>query len=152
MRTQTEMLQDIVIKYRAASQPWPATSHAMAQWAIDNQLWAPKPSAFVDQCADQLSRAMREEYITDAQGRRVRAKHAASVTQDGAQLVLWADMRTATHQHMSLALQQRRHQIVGDCRQLKMDVDSYNDNRLPVQPIQIIFDFTYDLEELALAA
>lgn len=72
-------------------------------------------------------------------------------TQDGAQLVLWADMRTATHQHMSLALQQRRHQIVGDCRQLKMDVDSYNDNRLPVQPIQVIFDFTYDLEELALA-
>ena len=43
-------------------------------------------------------------------------------------------------------------QIVGDCRQLKMDVDSYNDNRLPVQPIQMIFDFTYDLEELALAA
>lgn len=152
MRTQTEMLQDIVIKYRAASQPWPATTHAMAQWAIDNQLWAPKPSAFVDQCADQLSRAMREEYITDAQGRRVRAKHAATVTQGGAQLVLWADMRTAPHQHMSLAFQQRRHQIVGDCRQLKMDVDSYNDNRLPVQPIQMIFDFTFDLEELALAA
>ncbi|MCW2313608.1 hypothetical protein [Rhodoferax antarcticus] len=53
---------------------------------------------------------------------------------------------------MSLAFQQRRHQIVGDCRQLKMDVDSYNDNRLPVQPIQMIFDFTFDLEELALAA
>jgi len=80
------------------------------------------------------------------------AKHAATVTQDGAQLVLWADMRTAPHQHMSLAFQQRRHQIVGDCRQLKMDVDSYNDNRLPVQPIQMIFDFTFDLEELALAA
>ena len=152
MRTQAEMLQDIVIKYRAASQPWPATTHAMAQWAIDNQLWAPKPSAFVDQCADQLSRAMREEYITDAQGRRVRAKHAATVTQNGEQLVLWADMRTAPHPHMSLAFQQRRHQIVGDCRQLKMDVDSYNDNRLPVQPIQMIFDFTFDLEELALAA
>ena len=122
MRTQSEMLQDIVAKYQAANQPWPATTREMAQWAIEHQLWAPKPSAFVDQCADQLSRAMREEYITDAQGRRVRAKHAATVTQDGAQLVLWADMRTATHQHMSLALQQRRHQIVGDCRQLKMDL------------------------------
>jgi len=32
MRTQSEMLQDIVIKYRAARQPWPATTHAMAQW------------------------------------------------------------------------------------------------------------------------
>jgi len=97
-------------------------------------------------------RAPCARYITDAQGRRVRAKHVATVTQDGAQLVLWADMRTAPHKHMSLAFQQRRHQIVGDCRQLKMDVDSYNDNRLPVQPIQMIFDFTFDLEELALAA
>ncbi|MHB0917109.1 MAG: hypothetical protein ACYC1G_05000 [Thiobacillus sp.] len=152
MRTQSEMLQDIVLKYQAANQPWPATTHDMAQWAINNGLWKPKPSAIVDQCADQLSRAMREEYITDAQGRRVRAKHAATITQNGAQLVLWADMRTAPHQHMSMAFQQRRHQIVGDCRQLKMDVDSYNDNRLPEQPIQMIFDFTYDLEELALAA
>ena len=40
--------------------------------------------------------------------------------------------------------QQRRHQIVGDCRQLKMDVDSYNQNRTPDQPIQMIFDFTYE--------
>ena len=152
MRTQSEMLQDIVVKYQEADQPWPATTREMAQWAIDQRLWAPKPSAFIDQCADQLSRAMREEYITDAQGRRVRAKHAATVTQDGAQFVLWADMRSAPHQHMSLAFQQRRHQIVGDCRQLKMDVDSYNDNRKPINTIQMIFDFTYDLEELALAA
>ena len=95
---------------------------------------------------------MREEYIPDAHGRRVRAKHAATVTQGGEQMVLWADMSTAPHQHMQMAFQQRRHQIVGDSRQLKEDEDSDNDNRVPEQPIQIIFDFTYDLEELALAA
>jgi hypothetical protein len=153
MRTQSELLQDIVRKYQAANQPWPATTRDMAQWAIKNRLWAPKPSAIVDQCADQLARAMREEYITDAQGRRVRAKHAASqLGKGGEQMVLWADIRTALHQHMAMAFQQRRHQIVGDCRQLKMDVDSYNQNRTPEQPIQMVFDFTYDLEELALAA
>lgn len=153
MRTQSEMLQDIVRKYRAANQPWPATTRDMAQWAIENKLWAPKPSAIVDQCADQLSRAMREEYITDAQGRRVRAKHAAAQPgKGGEQMVLWADIRTAPHQHMAMAFQQRRHQIVGDCRQLKMDVDSYNQNRTPERPIQMVFDFTYDLEELELAA
>lgn len=153
MRTQSEMLQEIVRKYQAANQPWPATTRDMAQWAITNKLWTPKPSAIVDQCADQLARAMREEYITDDQGRRVRAKHAASLPgKGGEQMVLWADIRTAPHQHMAMAFQQRRHQIVGDCRQLKMDVDSYNQNRTPDQPIQMIFDFTYDLEELALAA
>ena len=139
MRTQSELLQDIVRKYQAANQPWPATTRDMAQWAIENQLWAPKPSAIVDQCADQLARAMREEYITDAQGRRVRAKHAASQPgKGGEQMVLWADIRTAPHQHMAMAFQQRRHQIVGDCRQLKMDVDSYNQNRTPEQPIQTL--------------
>lgn len=152
MRTQAEMLQDIVRQYQTANQPWPATTRDMAQWAIANRLWAPKPSAIIDQCADQLSRAMREEYLTDAQGRRVRAKHAATVTRGGEQFVLWEDVRTAPHEHMQMAFQQRRHQIVGDCRQLKMDVDSYNENRQPTQPIQMIFDFTYDLEELALAA
>lgn len=152
MRTTREMLQEIVRKYQAANQPWPATTRDMAHWAISNQLWKPKPSAIVDQCADQLSRAMREEYITDSNGRRVRAKHAATVTKGGEQLVLWADIRTAAHPHMQMAFQQRRHQIVGDCRQLKTDVDSYNDTRLPEQPIQMIFDFTHDLEELDLAA
>jgi hypothetical protein len=49
-----------------------------------------------------------------------------------------------------MAFQQRRQQIVGDCRQLKVDCDSYNENNIPAEPIQIIFDFTTDLEELEL--
>jgi hypothetical protein len=52
---------------------------------------------------------------------------------------------------MKLALQQRRVQILGDCKQLKADGDSYNENRKPVEPIQIVFDFTLDLEEMDLA-
>lgn len=152
MRTKSELLQDIVHKYRAADQPWPATAREMAQWAIQQKLWLPEPSAIVSQCADQLARAMRDEYITDSQGRRVRAKHAAFISEGGEQFVLWADIRTAPHKHMTIAFQQRRHQIVGDCRQLKVDLDSYNQNRTPDQPIQMIFDFTLDLEELLLAA
>ena len=49
---------------------------------------------------------------------------------------------------MATAFQQRRQQILGDCRQLKIDVDSYNENRWPDEPIQMIFDFTLDLAEL----
>ncbi len=30
MRTQSEMLQEIVRKYQAANQPWPATTREMA--------------------------------------------------------------------------------------------------------------------------
>ena len=48
---------------------------------------------------------------------------------------------------MESALQQRREQIVGDCRQLKYDVDYCNNNYFEDNPIQLIFDFTDDLEE-----
>ena len=110
---------------------------------------APQPSALIKQCAEELSRAMREDYITDRQGRRecglntarpwaVRANNCHS----------GQTVRTATREHMQVAFQQRRQQIVGDCRQLKVDVDSYNDNYNHGLPVQIIFDFTEDVEEL----
>jgi len=120
----------------------------MAAWAVHSGLWKPQPADVINQCAEQLSRAMREEYVVDPQGRSVRAKHAARIEQ----LVLWADIRTATAAHMEIAFKQRRQQILGDCRQLQFDVDSFNENRKPPKLIQIIFDFTRDLEEEALAS
>lgn len=141
-------MQRIVTRYIEAGQKWPATTHEMAIWAVANRLWAPQPSTIVDQCADHLARAMREEYITDPQGRAVRAKHAARVEVNGAQTTLWADIRTAPRNHMETAFRQRRGQILGECKQLKADVDSYNQNASPDNPIQMIFDFTYDLAEM----
>lgn len=49
---------------------------------------------------------------------------------------------------MSLAFSQRRQQIVGDCHQLKTDVDSFNENREPDRPIQMLLDFTEDVAEI----
>lgn len=151
VRTFTEQLQAIANKYGAAGMPWPATARQIAAWAIDQGLWRPHPTDLINQCAEQIARAMREEYIIDPQGRSVRAKHVARIEQDGEQLMLWADIRTAPRRHMEIAFQQRRHQIVGDCRQLKLDVDSYNQNMSGSDPIQMCFDFTLDLEELEMA-
>lgn len=91
---------------------------------------------------------MWEEYIIDPQGRSVRANHAARFAQDGEQLTLWADIRTADRLFMGIAFQQPRQQIVWDCWQLKLDVESYNDNANPGRPLQTCFDFTDDLREL----
>jgi len=111
------------------------------------KLWRAPPSTIIDECADQLARAMREEHIIDPQGRTVRAKHVARIEKNGKQLRLWDDIRRADRQHMEIAFQQRRQQVVGDCKQLKTDIDSYNENRSPAKPIQMIFDFTLDLKE-----
>lgn len=142
--TFTEQLQNIVRQYRDAGEDWPATTRQISAWGIRRKLWTPHPDSMVSQLAEQLSRAMREEYIVDDQGRTVRAKHAARVNQT----VLWADIRTAPREHMEIAFQQRRQQIVGDCRQLKTDVDSFNDNANSQRAIQMVFDFTDDLAEL----
>ena len=66
---------------------------------------------------------------------------------DGEQIPLWFDKSTGTREHVELGFQQRRQRIVGDCRQLKIDVDSYNDNYASGNPIQIILDFTDDVAE-----
>lgn len=145
-------MQQIVSKYRLAGEPWPAASKTIADWAIRLGLWELHEAAALAKCAEDISRAMREEYITDAKGRRVRIKHSATRNVHGRQMVLWDDMRTATPEHMRISFQQRRQQIVGDCRQLKTDVDGYNELYPENQPIQMVFDFNKDLAELEAAA
>ena len=148
----TVQLQRIVRAYRTAGNPWPTTARGIAAWAIGNDLWQPQRSALIGQCTEEISRAMREEYFTDPQGRRVRAKHSARMSgQDGEQGRFWDDIRTAPREHMRIAFQQRRRQIVGNCHQLKTDMDSFNENNTPLDPIQMKRDFTKDLEELEAA-
>jgi hypothetical protein len=101
---------------------------------------------------------MREEYYTDPQGRKVRTKHAARRVDDDLsepdadgpkiQKMLWHDIRTDDADHIIQALQQRRMQIVGDCKQLKNDGDSFNDNHPSGKKIQLIFNFEDDLAEM----
>jgi hypothetical protein len=150
--TYNEQMQNIIIDYQRSGEEWPASTRMIAAWAIRAGKWKPDTSSVINQCADRLGKAMREEYITDAQNRRVRAKHAARIGEFGEQQTLWADIRDAAPDHMRIAFQQRRRGIVGDCRQLKTDVDSYNDNNQFSDVIQLSLDFTYDVEEMALSA
>lgn len=100
--------------------------------------------------AKDIAQVFREEYRTDKQGRRYRAKHAVRNKKYNKTLSLWADLDdpNVPHQHFQKSFAQRRSQIVGDCFQLKTDADVYNDSRTPSEPIQLILDFTLDVEEL----
>jgi len=142
----TEQFQRLASRY--ISEHGRASPAEIAAWLVHNNRWRPEPSDMVRQCARLLARAMRQEYIIDPQGRKVRAKHAVTEHDSGSQTAFWDDIRTASREHMHIAFQQRREQIVGDCRQLKTDVDSYNDNQNAGSSLQMIFDFTDDLVEL----
>ena len=150
-RTKTEYLQELRNKYRKAGQQWPASAIMIAEWAMKEGLWEPQPRSLLRQCAREIADAFREEYYTDPQGRRVRRNHALkSDTQE--QLVLWVDIFDATPEQMQAAFQLRRHSIVGDCKHLKTDVDSYNENQNEGEPIQMLLDFTKDVLEIEAAA
>ena len=142
-----EQLQGLYRQYEKSGHMQPFTMHALAAWAYDNGLCQPQRSTIVNRLAEEFSRAMRAEYHVDSQGRRVRSKHVATYERNGKQYSFWADIRLASHDHMERSFQQRRQGIVGDCRQLKADVDSYNQNQNAGEVIQLVLDFTSDMEE-----
>ncbi len=151
MTTYVKQMQRIVDEYRLDGMPWPASAKAIADWAISNGRWEMPSAAIRRRCADDIASAMREEYMTDRKGRRVRLLHPAPITSEGQTEMVWDDIRTAPRDHMQISFQHRRKGIVGDCRQMKVDVDSYNDAHPEAEPIQIVFDFTMDLAELEAA-
>jgi hypothetical protein len=125
-------------------------AHQVAEWAYRNGLHKPNIKTVIDAIASDIAQVFREEYRTNENGQRYRAKHAVRSKSGNRTMSLWADMddSRAPREHFVRSFAQRRQQIVGDCFQLKMDVDVYNGKNSTSQPIQIPLDFTYDVEEL----
>ena len=124
--------------------------HDLASWAYHNGLHKPNVSQVIDLIARDISQVFREEYRTDVKGRRYRAKHAATEKRGDKTASLWADMddQNAPRAHFVKSFAQRRSQIVGDCYQLKTDVDVYNDKSPTQQPINLVLNFENDVAEL----
>ena len=126
--------------------------HEVAAWAYQNGLHKPSVRTVVDAIAADIAQVFREDYRTDAHGQRYRAMHAVRSKSGDKTLALWADMddERAPRAHFVKSFAQRRQQIVGDCFQLKTDVDVYNEKNSAEQPIQMHLDFSLDVEELQL--
>lgn len=151
-KTGSEQLREIAEMYRNSGEPWPASARQIAVWAINNGHYKVHRDKVIAKAAEEIAAAMREEYYTDPKGRRVRVLHASRVSRkldDGTSEhpMLWDDIRTAPHKFMERAFQLRRRQIVGECKQLKTDVDSYNDLHPDRPKIQLVLTFTEDVAE-----
>lgn len=145
-----EMMK-IVDAWKANGGRWPAPVSAIVDFAISRKLYNAH-ARIRRMCANDLTDAMREEYLKDTRGRPVRKLHAARVPDlddEGkrTQRTFWADIDTAPRDFMEIAFQQRREQVVGDCRQLSNDVEYYNSQHPGEEPIQMYFDFRDDVEE-----
>jgi len=147
MASYKENLQRIANQYIASTGNETFTTREIAEWAIDSGLWKPQPGKLISQCSEDIAKALREEFFTDPQGRRVRVKHVVTKRRNGQQTCLWTDIKTASREHMEMSLKQRRRQIVEDCIRLDIDKDSFNENYNIGAPIQITFNFTNDIAE-----
>lgn len=147
MATYTEQLQRIWKQYEEEHGRLAASARDVVIWGVSNGLISLAHRDPYDQLAEDMSRALREQYSTDAKGRRYRVNHAVRVYKNGVQVTFWAMMDFAARSHMEKAFTQRREQVVGDCYQLRVDVEAYNGLHPEQPPLPLILDFTHDVEE-----
>lgn len=146
-----QQMQAIFEAYQEEVSRDPADLKDVARWAIERGMWSPKPADIHARFAGDMADALRDEYRTDRAGRRYRAKHAVRGSKNGRQGSFWADIDLAPRTHMEKAFAQRRQQVVGDCYQLRQDVDHFNSVHPDQPPVQLILDFTADVEEMLIA-
>jgi hypothetical protein len=148
MATKNEKLQRAWHRYDGDQKHQPTSARQAVEWAVAEGLLELPHIDPYDALASEMADALRAEIQTDEKGRRYRVNHAVRVTKGGVQYTFWGALGFAPHSHMEKAFAQRREQIVGDCVQLKTDVDVYNDmNRSKQVEIQLVLDFTDDVAE-----
>jgi hypothetical protein len=123
----TEQFQAVWHRYEAEHEHAAVTMRDVVTWGVSLGLLSLPDIDPFDILAGEMARAIREEYGTDERGRRFRLNHAVRITRSGVQLTFWAVMGFAPRRHMEMAFTQRREQVVGDCLQLRIDVDAYNE-------------------------
>ncbi|MBL4800864.1 MAG: hypothetical protein JKY45_03150 [Emcibacter sp.] len=147
-----EQLRSVWAKYRKEVSHDPVDLKTVAAWAIDKNLWSPRPVDLSTSLANDLAQALREEKRVDKSGREYRANiPVRQKAKTGETLFEWADIDDAPRLHVVKSVQQERRSITSDCYALVMKVDHYNDVHPHEEPIQIIMDFEDDIEEMKIA-
>jgi hypothetical protein len=147
--TRNEQLQSMIQLYKSETGNKTVDMEHVADWAIRRGATLPKPKSARDLLVAQLADAARAEYRQDSKtGLSYRANHALRSTKsDGKQFTLWVDIEDATRPQMLWSLSNRRQQMVGDAVHLKIDEMIWNDRHPSDEAIQLIMDFTDDVEE-----
>jgi hypothetical protein len=147
--TKNEQLQAMIQFFKTETGNKTVDMEEVADWAIRRGATLPRPKSARDLLVAQLSDAARAEYRQDPKtGLSYRVNHALrSTRKDGRQYTLWVDIEDATRPQMLWSLSNRRQQMVGDAVHLKIDEMIWNNHHPDNAPIQLVMDFTDDVEE-----
>jgi hypothetical protein len=148
MATKHEKLQHAWHHFDRDHEHQPTSARQAVEWGVAQGLLDLPQIDPYDVLAGEMADALRAEFQVDEKGRKYRVNHAVRVIKGGVQYTFWGELGFAPHSHMERAFAQRREQIIGDCLQLRTDVDVYNDlNRGKHPDIQLVLDFTDDVTE-----
>ena len=146
MQTKAQQLQAILRLYRQETGKDSVDMHDVARFAISKGVKPPTPKTQEALLAEKFSAAAREETARDQEtGRPYRVNFATIQRQGGVQLTLWHTLDNAPRHVAHKGLMQRREQMVGDAVSLADDADHWNRINPNETPIQIPFDFEFDV-------
>lgn len=147
MGNKSQEMQSIIKRYREKTGKSSIDMHDVAKFAASMGWPLPKPKTALDRLAEQFSSAAREETrIDDVTGKPYRANLAVTTWQGSQQFTLWTDMDEAPRHIAHRSFHQRREQMVGDAVQLTFDVMHWNRINLAETPIEMLMDFTDDVQ------
>jgi len=135
MSTRDQQLIDVIDRYMNEVNLQPTSMDEVADWGLRKGLFRPDPLDVRKMFRDALATAARKEKRYDGK-RWYRAKHSVRHNNSGMQMSLWADIdKNATRSFMEKSIGQRRRNVVGDCLQLKRDLDHFNEINPAQEPI-----------------
>src|SRR5438067_3964545 len=102
-----DQVERLVQEYRGSGESWPATAQEMAEWMVANDRYELTRGMAIQQCAQNVARAMRLQHVRDHKGRSVRKYYSARFYRDGKQTALWGDW-DAELPFMEVAVANRR--------------------------------------------
>jgi hypothetical protein len=139
-------------RYQKEVSAKPTDLRKIAAWAIKKRLWAPRPVDVSASFAREMADILREQVRIDQDGREYRAFISAKAKDKrGLPLFKWADIDMAPRSHVEKGIQRERRSIAADCFALAMKRDHYNAMHPKEEPLQVVFNFEEDIEELKIA-
>ena len=118
---------------------------AFAAWLLENKRWElDRPNIF-GLCKKEVTNALRQQYITDHRGRKVRVKLTTKVRQGE---IRWHDLRTVSHGKMRNSVAIRCKQAAHDMYQLKLQLEFYSDFHPERPEVHLSYDFAEDMREM----
>ena len=144
--TKRQQLLRIRDEYRKSHNNEPASAREMADWAVTEGMYKLAQYATEQRCAEELADVMRQEHMTVEGHRRVRTMHSWS----SEQRKLWDHIQTISRENMKLSVALKRKGIVGEVRQIKIDLDYFNEVHADEAPLQMSINFENDLADVGL--